>query len=107
MAVHLGDLTMNCRSCLSGRKIQCEYEVPGQEVWELYGERYRGCPFRIVTRQSANFLRAFQFYKEGYFPNAGSWLDQSAKMLDAFEVIDKELQAIELERERRRNQFKR
>jgi len=28
-------------------------------------------------------------------------------MLDAFEVIEKELQAIELEREKRRNQFKR
>ena len=107
MAVHLGDLTVNCRSCLSGKKNQCEYEIPGQEIWELYGERYRGCPFRIVTRQSANFLRAFQFYKEGYLPNAGSWLDQPAKMLDAFEVIEKELKAIEIEREKRRNQFKR
>ena len=103
----MGDLTMNCRSCLSGRKIQCEYEVPGQEFWELYGEQYRGCPFKIVTRQSANFLRAFQFYKQGYLPNSGSWVDQSAKMLDAFEVIEKELQAIELEREKRRNRFKR
>ena len=30
-----------------------------------------------------------------------------AKMLDAFEVIEKELQEIELEREKRRNRFKR
>ncbi len=103
----MGDLTMNCRNCLCGRKIQCEYEMPGQEVWELYGEQYRGCPFKIVTRQSANFLRAFQFYRQGYLPNGGSWIDQSAKMLDAFEVIEKELQAIEVEREKRRNQFKR
>ena len=81
--------------------------MPGQEVWELYGEQYRGCPFKIVTRQSANFLRAFQFYKQGFFPNNGNWLDQSAKMLDAFEVIEKELQAVDLEREKRRNKFKR
>ena len=81
--------------------------MPGQEVWELYGEQYRGCPFKIVTRQSANFLRAFQFYKQGYLPNGGNWIDQSAKMLDAVEVIEKELQAIDLEREKRRNQFKR
>ena len=103
----MGDLTMNCRSCLSGRKIQCEYEMPGQEVWELYGEQYRGCPFKIVTRQSANFIRAFNFYRQGYLPNPGAWLEQSAKMLDAFDVIEKELQSVELEREKRRNQFKR
>jgi hypothetical protein len=97
---------MNCRGCLSGKKFRCEYEVPGQEVWQLHGEQYRGCPFKIVTRQSANFLRAFQFYRQGCFPNEGTWLSQSAKMLDAFEVIEKELQAIEIEREKRRNKFR-
>ncbi|MFA6635686.1 MAG: hypothetical protein WCV56_01050 [Candidatus Omnitrophota bacterium] len=106
MAVHLGGLTVNCRNCLSGRKIQCEYDVPGQEVWELNGTEYRGCPFKIVTRQSANFLRAFQFYKEGYLPNAGGWIDQSAKMIDAFEVIEKELQSIETDRQKRIERFK-
>jgi len=107
VAVHLGDLTMSCHSCLSGRKIKCEYEVPGQEIWELNGEHYKGCPFKIVTRQSANFLRAFNFYRQGYLPNQGGWIEQSAKMLDAFEVIEKELQAIEIEKQRKREQFKR
>jgi hypothetical protein len=103
----LGDLTVNCHSCLGGRKIKCEYEVPGQEIWELNGQQYRGCPFKIVKRQSANFLRAFQFYKQGYLPNAGTWLDQPAKLIDAFEVIEKALQSLEFEREKRRNRFKR
>lgn len=107
MAVHLGDLTMNCRGCISGRKTVCEYEVPGQEIWELHGKQYRGCPFKIVTRQSANFLRAFQFYRNGYLPNQGAWIEQSAKMLDAFEVIDKEIQAIEIERNEKIRKFQR
>ena len=107
MAVHLGDLTVNCQSCLSGKKIQCEFEVPGQEIWELNGEQYKGCPFKIVTRKSANFLRAFNFYERGYLPNPGGWIHQSAKMLDAFEVIEKERRAIEIEKERKRNLFKR
>lgn len=107
MAVHLGDLTMNCRSCLSGKKIQCEFEIPGQEIWELNGEQYKGCPFKIVTRQSANFLRAFNFYERGYLPNQGGWIEQSAKMLDAFEVIEKERRSIEIEKERKRNLFRR
>jgi len=98
---------VNCHSCLKGRKIRCEYEVPGQEIWEINGQQYRGCPFKIVTRQSANFLRAFQFYRNGYLPNTGGWIDQSAKLIDAFEVIEKELHFIEIELEKRRNRFKR
>ena len=107
MAVHLGDLAMNCQSCLSGKKIRCEFEIPGQELWELGGEKYKGCPFRIVTRQSANFIRAFNFYEHGYLPNPGGWIYQSAKMLDAFEVIEKERRAMEIEKERKRNRFRR
>lgn len=103
----MGEFTVNCQRCLSGKEIQCEFEVPGQEIWELNGEQYKGCPFRIVTRQSANFIRAFNFYRLGYLPNSGSWLEQSAKMLDAFEVIERELQAIELEKIKKRNKFRR
>jgi len=107
VAVHLGELTMNCRGCLNGKKTVCEYEVPGQEIWELNSQQYQGCPYKIVTRQSANFLRAFQFYRSGYLPNQGAWIDQSAKMLDAFEVIEREIKEIELEREKRLRKFQR
>ena len=98
---------MDCQSCLKGTKTQCEFEVPGQETWEINGEEYRGCPFKIVTRQSANFIRAFNFYRLGYLPNTGGWIEQSAKLLDAFEVIEKELKAIETEKTRKRSLFKR
>jgi len=103
----LGDLAVNCQSCLSGKKAQCEFEIPGQETWELNGEEYQGCPFKIVTRQSADFIRAFNFYERGYLPNIGGWIDQPAKMLDAFEIIVKELKQIEVEKTRKRNLFKR
>jgi len=107
VAVHLGGLAVNCQSCLSGTRVQCEFEIPGQETWELNGEEYQGCPFKIVTRQSADFIRAFNFYERGYLPNIGGWLEQPAKMLDAFEIIAKELKKIESEKMRKRNLFRR
>lgn len=91
MAVHIGELTVSCHACFEGRKTECEFNVPGQEVWELHGEEYRGCPLKHVTRASAAFLRAFNFFRLGYLPNAGGWLDQPAKLLDAFDVIEKEV----------------
>ncbi len=97
----MGEFTVNCRSCLKGRETLCDFEIAGQEMWELNGEEFRGCPFKIVTRLSANFLRAFVFFRNGYLPNSGTWLDQSAKMIDAFEVIDKELKDMETESAKR------
>lgn len=88
---------MSCRNCLRGRKTVCEFEVPGQEIWEINGEQFTGCPFKIVTRQSAGFLRAFVFYRNGYLPNPGTWLEQPAKFLDAVELIEKELKDMEAE----------
>ena len=91
---------MNCHNCLQGRKTVCEFEVAGQEVWEIRGTRYTGCPFKLVTKQSALILKAFQWYQKGYLPNAGTWLDQPAKLLDAFEIIERELHSIEIERKK-------
>jgi len=67
--------------------------------------QYRGCPFKIVTSLSANFLRAFNFYKAGFLPNPGGWLDQPAKLLDAFDAIERELNEVEAEKERQRKLF--
>jgi len=83
----------------------CEYEIPGQEIWEIDGTEYKGCPYEVVTRKSAGFLRAFKFYRVGFLPNNGSWLNQPAKLLDAFGVIEKTLDEIKAEKEKRRKAF--
>jgi hypothetical protein len=100
---------MNCRSCLTGekRKVRCEFSIPGQEAWSLNGQDYKGCPFKLLTLETANYLKAYNYYRRGYLANPGGWLEQPAKMLDAFEVIDKEHEKIELEKEKKRDLFKR
>lgn len=85
---------MGCHGCLAGKKTSCEFEVPGQEFWKFEGKQYRGCPFKQVTKESADFLRAYNFYKNGYLPNSGSWLEQPAKFIEAIETIENELAQI-------------
>jgi len=53
------------------------------------------------------FIRAYNYFKQGFFPNEGSWLNQPAKLLDAFSVIEKALTSIEEEKERKRKLFRR
>lgn len=98
---------MGCHGCLAGKKITCEYEVPGQEFWKFEGKQYRGCPFKQVTDLSANFLRAYNFYKNGFLPNTGSWLEQPAKFIEAVEVIENELAEMKQEQIRKfKNAYK-
>lgn len=92
---------MGCRGCLEGKKITCEFEIPGQESWKFEGKVYQGCPFKQVTHLSANFLRAYNFYKNGFLPNRGTWLEQPAKFIDALEVIENELAEIKQEQIRK------
>ncbi len=84
---------MNCQKCNEERRQYCSYEK--EECWELKGTQYKGCPFKYIKKQSLNFMTAFKFYRQGYLPNEGGWLCQSAKLMDAFRVIEKELAEIE------------
>jgi len=98
---------VNCRRCLGEKKNSCEFEVPGQESWKFEGKEYKGCPFKQVTQTTANFLRAYNFYKNGFLPNEGSWLEQPAKFIEAMEVIDNELAEIKQEQiKKQRNAYK-
>lgn len=94
MAVHLSHLKMSCQNCYTAENPFCSYEQK-KEIWEIKGERYLGCPFQYVTRKSTAFIKAFRFYKQGFWPNAGGWLEQPAKLTDVFDVIEKELNEIE------------
>ena len=84
----------------------CPYEVPGQEEWEVDGEAYRGCPYKVISRQSVWFLKAYRFFKAGFFPNGKSWLEQPAKLLDAFDIIEKAVERLEEERAKKRKMFR-
>lgn len=52
----------------------------------------------MVTQDSGQCITAYNFYKNGVMPRPGGWMDQSAKFIDAVQVIDGEVNAIERER---------
>jgi len=107
LAVRILELTAGCHGCLAGKKTPCEFEVAGQEFWKFEGAQYKGCPFKQVTGLSANFIRAYNFYKSGFLPNGGSWLEQPAKFIEAVEVIENELAQMRQEQMRKyRNAYK-
>jgi hypothetical protein len=55
---------------------------------------------RIITARSIELIRAFVYYKAGYLPNPGGWMDQPVKLVDTFEIIDSEVRKIQQEKEK-------
>jgi len=45
------------------------------------------CPVKLITRQSTNYIRYYNFFEKGFLPNGGGLLDQPAKFLDAMNYM--------------------
>jgi hypothetical protein len=67
-------------------------------MWDVGGEKIKGCLIEKITQQSFVYLEAYYFYDaKGMFPNPGGWLEQPAKLLQVFRLIDGERGRIEEE----------
>jgi len=102
LAVWLTKLKLDCRACSDPEKIErgCEKDSPIQGAWKLGDWEFERCPLKIVTRESLDYVRAYIFFQNGYLPHAGGWTDQSAKFIDAVEIIENEISKIREEAEK-------
>jgi len=51
------------------------------------------CPVRCITSNLWQVARAYRYREAGLFPASGGWLEQSATLLDAFDLLDREIAA--------------
>jgi hypothetical protein len=54
----------------------------------MQGITIKRCPLRYVDGATLSYVEAYAHYKNGIYPEAGGWLDQPAKALEAFEEIE-------------------
>lgn len=55
------------------------------------GEAFRKCPRYLVTEQSAEYIRLYGHYKNGFLPFPGGILGQPALFVEMMEIIDGEV----------------
>lgn len=92
-------MQLDCRSCTEDEREHngCLKDSPVEDVWELDGEVSRRCPVTLVTPESVEYIRAYNFFQKGYLPNPGGWMDQPAKLIEAIELIETQVQRIDEE----------
>lgn len=95
-------MNLDCRTCTSNlKKARGCLEATPIAVFDLDGEEYFRCPLRVITRQSAEYIRFFNFF-DRHLPNNGAILDQPGKFLDVVMVIEGARGEMEEEGEKRK-----
>lgn|GEM_PF-4837846 len=80
---------------------ECDPVECDHSTWSFNGEDYIGCPVKSITQQSGDFIRAYRFFKYGILPRSGGLLDQGSRYVQAMEAIDREINLIAQEKEKR------
>lgn len=83
-------MKLDCRRCTDQEKIEngCEKDSPLPGRWKLDDWEFQRCPKKLVKAQSYEYIRAYNFYKEGGgWPNPGNWPQQPLKLLQALDYI--------------------
>lgn len=100
MALQVSCLGLDCLKCTEADKINngCTRPPEDPSRWIFENESLKRCPLRLIRHESFLLLKYYSFYKEGYLVNKGALGHQPAKMIEAFSVIDSEIEKIRKER---------
>jgi hypothetical protein len=63
-------------------------EIPG--YWSFGRWKFSRCPLKVVKEESFRYIQAYNFYKDKFFPNPGTWSEQPMKLLEAIQFIQRE-----------------
>lgn len=86
-------LKLDCRRCSERQKLErgCVDDSPIPGKWQIDDWHFQRCPVRLITQQSLEYIKAYRMFDKGYLPNPGTWLNQSAKFIEAMEIIEREI----------------
>ena len=95
MAVALPELNLQCGRCHENPRLQiengCKRDSPVPDRWQIGEYTFQRCPGSIVTRQSYEYIAAYNWREKGFLPNPGGWMEQPAKFVEAMGIIEREI----------------
>lgn len=79
----------DCSNCPeSFRKVRgCYNKLPSPLIIE--GIELWHCPAKSITPYISEYINAYYFFKNGFLPNTGGWLEQPLKFNEVIVLIDR------------------
>jgi hypothetical protein len=101
LAVWLPKFGLDCQKCSAALKLErgCETDVSIPGMWKIGNDEFSRCPRSLVTTKSIEYLNAYIYFKQGFLPNPGGWLDQPLKFIQAMRIIETEVMKLKEEKD--------
>lgn len=88
------------RGCIKGKKAKAPYLYGGERIWE--------CPLTFYNEEIGQALVLYSAYKNGFLPDNGGILDQTARFSDYMDIIGEHIrEKEEQELQKRKREMKR
>lgn len=102
MAILLGDLKLDCRTCTDELKIErgCEKDSPIQGYWKVGDWEFGRCPLKIIKPEVFGYIYSYNMIEKGILPNRGGWLRQPVKLIEAVQFIQRVVNELEDEKKK-------
>ncbi len=88
---------VDCQKCNEEKKKVCSFVTA---KWDFEGVDYKGCPFEQISSDVGEYLKIYSYWIQGLLPEIGTWRDQPSKIVEAMDMIKRELGEIEREEAR-------
>lgn len=90
LAVEVSAGGLNCRKCTAQMKEYRGCDGQPKQPFVFQGEELPKCPIKLINSTSFFYIQMYGYFEKGFLPFEGSILRQPVKILQAFDVIERE-----------------
>lgn len=96
------ELNFDCLDCDELLKKERGCNEKGIVPFINDGEFLWRCPLKLITDVSWEYIKAYNLYEKGFLPNGNGWLQESNRLLDALSIINRQIQKLWQEKNKRK-----
>lgn len=91
MAVEVSATGLNCQNCTEILKGCRGCNSKGTQPFIFDGTELLRCPIKLITPFSQFCIKYYQYFQRGFLPFEGTIMHQPAKLMEAFDIIEREI----------------
>lgn len=99
MAVWIPQWDLRCVKCSDGQKKfnGCEQDTDIPDRWKIREWTWLRCPITQITQTTISLMSAYNFLQKGILPYQVGYKRNSARYVEAMEIIGQEVRRLESE----------
>lgn len=102
MAIEIGFSGLDCQHCTEQLKKHRGCNSKPLQPYLLDGKELPRCPIKMITPFTNFCIKYYQYFQKGFLPFEGTIMHQPAKLMEAFDIIERETDRLKEEKEKKK-----